>query len=696
MAVLEKIRVKFGLAISIIIALALLSFIIDPGTLQTVAQTMSEKYDVGSIGGKNISYTDFQADVERYTNINEIITGSSVQDEQTQKQIRDAAWQELIDRYMFFKAAKAAGITVGKDELVSLTTSGNASPVVAQNPVFADASGNFNPSTVVEFVHNIANDESGRMKIFWNYIQNAVNTQQFYAKYGSLFEAANFTNNLVKERSLVLGNAKVNADVVTVNFAYDTDSTIVVKDSEIKEYYNNHKKMFKQGSSRDIEYVVFEAVPSEEDIAATADDMSKAYGEFAVADNIKNFLLKNSDRSLSDYWYKKGELKTINEELDKFVFGNAGKVSPIYTSGNSFYAARVVESAMIPDSAYVKHILLQGDSAKKTADSLLLAINRGADFSAAALAHSADQNSSDKGQLGNIGWMTQTYMIPGFESVFTAQIGRPFILNTRYGTHIVVVTGKTAPIAKKKVAILEKTALASKETFNNWYSKANKFVGIAGGKYEGYKQAVDSLGVYSHSLNVTEATANYGSVESAKEVTRWVFDNKSGKVSNIITVNQKYFFIVTVKDIHKEGNKSVKEVAPAIKNILYAEKRADKEYARVKAAIEGLTDIEAVAKAANGNLEKGLEVSLSSMSAPIVEPAVAGAMSTAVAGEIAGPVKGIMGIYVFKVNSREDAAFFTEEDALQMEQRKTQYASQLLMPVLMEEYKVKDNRARFY
>ena len=35
MAVLEKIRVKFGLVISIIIALALLSFIIDPSTLES-------------------------------------------------------------------------------------------------------------------------------------------------------------------------------------------------------------------------------------------------------------------------------------------------------------------------------------------------------------------------------------------------------------------------------------------------------------------------------------------------------------------------------------------------------------------------------------------------------------------------------------------------------------------------------------
>ena len=63
MAVLEKIRVRFGLAISIIIALALLSFIIDPGTLQSAMQGMSSKYDVGKIAGRAVRYTDYQEDI---------------------------------------------------------------------------------------------------------------------------------------------------------------------------------------------------------------------------------------------------------------------------------------------------------------------------------------------------------------------------------------------------------------------------------------------------------------------------------------------------------------------------------------------------------------------------------------------------------------------------------------------------------
>ena len=41
MAVLEKIRVKFGVAASIIIALGLLSFIVDPSQIISSLQSMS-------------------------------------------------------------------------------------------------------------------------------------------------------------------------------------------------------------------------------------------------------------------------------------------------------------------------------------------------------------------------------------------------------------------------------------------------------------------------------------------------------------------------------------------------------------------------------------------------------------------------------------------------------------------------------
>ena len=195
MAVLEKIRVKFGLVISIIIALALLSFIIDPSTLESALNSMSSKYDVGQIAGKNISYADFQSDIDRYTVINELLSGT-VRDEETQKQIRNAAWQDLIDRHRFVKNAKDAGITVGNDEMVALMGGEYLVPAIAQNPLFMDETGNFSPDRLKAFVQNIDTDESERLRIYWNYVQNTVHNQQYYAKYGALFNASGMDNAL--------------------------------------------------------------------------------------------------------------------------------------------------------------------------------------------------------------------------------------------------------------------------------------------------------------------------------------------------------------------------------------------------------------------------------------------------------------------------------------------------------------------
>ena len=187
MAILQKTREKAGLAVSIIIALALLSFIIDPGTLESAFQAMSSRNDVGNINGKAIPYADFQQDVERFTTINEMVTGQSAQTEQQQQQIRNAAWQSLIDKYLFTKKAKAAGIRVGNEEMQALLTGDMVSPIISNNPAFQDENGNFSKDAVMNLINGISQDNTGRLKEYWDYIQNTVYTQQFYAKYGSLF-----------------------------------------------------------------------------------------------------------------------------------------------------------------------------------------------------------------------------------------------------------------------------------------------------------------------------------------------------------------------------------------------------------------------------------------------------------------------------------------------------------------------------
>ena len=696
MAVLEKIRVRFGLAISIIIALALLSFIIDPGTLQSAMQGMSSKYDVGKIAGRAVRYTDYQEEVERFTTINEVTTGSSAHSEQQQKQIRDAAWQSFIDRFLFVKNAKAAGITVGNAELVDLTTGSNPSPMISQ--MFGGPEG-YDPQVLVDFVQNqVPGDETGRLQTFWNYIQTSVSTQQYYAKYGALFTASAYLNALEKADLVAKNNTTANVDYIAVSYPYQDDSTVVVSKAEIKKYYKNHQSFYEQKANRDIEYVVFEVTPSAEDIAAANEKLSAVYDEFGATTNMKAFLLRNSDRQLSNYWYKAGELNSVNREVNDYVFSaRSSAPSPIYSDAdNTFFTVRVMDTANIPDSVYVKHILLQGSEAKATADEVLAKLRKGEKFSALAAEYSTDKGSMADGELGNIGWMTQTYMIPGFEGVITAKQNEPYIVNTQYGTHVVLVTKRTKPVVKKQVAILEKAAIASKETFGKYYAQANRFASIAGKTYEGYKAAVDSMGIYSHPMNVNEGTATYGSIDQAKEVTRWVFDAKKGKASNIITVNNNYFFVAAVKDIHKEGVKPLDEVAAGIRQRLYFDRLRDVKTAQVAEKVKGLETLEQMAEALGAGITSEEALSLSTVGARGIDPALCGAAGAAAEGEIYGPVAGGMASYIVRVNSRETGSFFTEEDATLQANQKAQYTTQMVLPVMSRIGDVKDNRERFF
>ena len=131
MAVLETIRVKFGILITVLIAVALLSFIIDPSTLQSVSASMSSKYDVGEIAGKSISYENFQEEVDKLTSISEM-NGMPVHGEEAMAAVRNQAWNQFVDEYLFIPQARKAGFEVGNEEMYKMMSGEIMSPVLMQ------------------------------------------------------------------------------------------------------------------------------------------------------------------------------------------------------------------------------------------------------------------------------------------------------------------------------------------------------------------------------------------------------------------------------------------------------------------------------------------------------------------------------------------------------------------------------------
>ena len=693
MAALETIRTKFGIGASLIIAFGLLLFLVNPSDIIQTVQSTSSKNDVGKINGKSISYLQFDNEVRQMDEVRKMISGTTSSSDEDQAQLRNVTWQNLVDRYLVIPTIEKAGIHVGQKEQEDLFVGDNISPVASSFYGFYDEDGNYSVDRVRELVEGAETSESYRM--IRDYLFNASLTNRYNEKYISLFNAGTYVNALERKRAIEENNTTASVDFVMAPGTYfPEDSTVVVSKAEVEKYYNGHKEAFRQVANRDVRYAVFELKASQADIAAANAKFVGLYDEFASTDNVRSFLQKNSDRKWDDSWYKEGELRSVNADVEKFVSANKEGVSPIFQDGTTFFAARIMDNANLPDSVYVRHIMLVGTDAQHLADSLVKVVNKN-NFSTLSNLYSADKGNAQDGELGNLGWMTKNIMIKGFEPVLEAKVGVPFVLNTQYGSHVVEVTKATKPVAKKKVAVFEKETAISKETERAISEEARLLAVRSQGKLDNFKTVCDTTGIYARSQNITEATDSYGAISHAKEVTRWAFNNKPGKVSDVIPVDNKYYFVVAVENAHKEGIAPMKDVYETIRSQVYREKYIEKHAQDVASQIEGLSSLEAVAEKLNTPVSSVTDVTFSTNSAPTTEPAFVGAVASAKEGALSGPVAGIMGAYVFQVNSREMGSYYTEEDAKAAQTRFVSYYDQMILPIMMDKT-VKDNRARFY
>ena len=162
MAALETIRKKFGIGASLIIALGLLLFLVNPSDIIQAIQSASSKYDVGKINGKSISYQEFEQEVKELSDVSEMLTGQSASSEQAQRQTREMAWGNLVDRYLVIPTIEKAGLRVGQQEQIDMFIGEDVSPVIASSGMFLDENRSFSPALVREFMENVASDESGR------------------------------------------------------------------------------------------------------------------------------------------------------------------------------------------------------------------------------------------------------------------------------------------------------------------------------------------------------------------------------------------------------------------------------------------------------------------------------------------------------------------------------------------------------
>ncbi len=687
MAVLEKIRVKLGILISILIAIALLSFIIDPNTLGSTLQSISKENNVGYMNGKPVTYREYFTAVEQNSSLMQALSGGNSNTEEAQNQVREMTWNQIFNERVFFPKINKAGFSVEDAEMVSLLQGENPSPVVAQQRMFAGEDGRFSPEAVKEFVSQMDLDESGIPRRYWEYLKDQVYAQQMYNKYYSALRNSATLNANEIARAIEDGNVTKDVDFFVVPINFGVDSSLNITAAEVNKFYNDRKDIFKQPANRDIEYVMYEVVPSEEDIAAVKAEFDELYEQFKEADNLKNFVALNSDRRWDDDFYSKEELTRRTPAFAEYAFGAPAAASAIDSTAEAFMAVRVAERKMLPDSVSISFAMFP-IAEQARADSLFAEVRKNG--------ASAD--------LMPTGWVTMASLAANgmdvFNEAFEMKAGETRLLNLDQHQMLAVVKVEktTKPKEKVKLAFLRKNINPSDDTYRDYNMKAADLADRSDGSYEKFAAIVKEEGLPVIPLQrVTIDTRRIGVVDNARGVVHWVFDRKTkeGSVSDVITVDNKYYFVAAVTKARKEGLIPLEAAKEDILKQLINEKKVEKVAQEAREKISGGESLEALAEKFNTtvNHRDGVSFGAADMS---LEPVFVGAVAAAPQGKIVGPIKGQVGVYFFEVTNIASGEYYTETDALNRNTQKESVLLQRINDIISQEADVKDYRGKFY
>lgn len=699
MAVLEQIRTKAGWLILVVISIALLSFIIDPTSLQTVSNIFSSMNDVGEINGKTVPYQDYSRRMEYYSQVEQILYQGQ-QGEGAAERVKENAWFSFINQDVFEKEYEKTGIDVSDIELLDLAKGNNLSPIVMN--LFADPNtGQVNWDNINFFWANA--DGNTERQLLINYLEDEIVKNRKYEKYSALINKSDYINSLQIKSGVADRSTNVEFNYIVKNYSTERDSSIVVTDKEIKQYYSENKNRYEQTESRDVEYAVFSILPSGEDFETAKEKMEILAVDFAKATDARQFAIANSEVTPSAKYYRKDEL---NSDLAEFAFSaTKDDILPVYLDNYSYKTARISDIKNLPDSVRARHILIRYeqtqesyDAAKNKADSLFNLVKANpALFPVVALSNSADGSAQAGGDLG---WFNDGAMVQPFnDSCFFQPAGKIMLLETQFGFHILQVTERGKEIKKVQIAIIEREIRPSQATLNSIHSMANDVIVACEKKYDKFIAYLQEKGIELKKENQVQRSATrFGNYNEARDLIRWIYDANINDISDIIEIeNRQQLIIAAVTKIRETGFSPIEDERSVIETTLKLEKEHQAEAEKMKQAMTEVTTLEELAAKLELDVKQSVDgTNFGSMyiSGLGVEPKLAAAVSGSEENKLYGPVVGDMGIYAYSVTTKKIDEGYTEE--LEKNRIIRMSANKSFYNILIKAAKIKDLRPKFF
>ncbi len=687
MATLERIRNKSGLLV-IVIAIGLLAFLL--GDLMSSGDSMfrRSKMQIAEINGTSVSYPEYQSYVTELEDYYKLNSRSSALDENTSYQIREQAWNQMVQDVIMNEKYEDLGIVVTADEIFEMATGKNVHPQIRQmftNP----QTGIFDKAQVINFLQQKNLDPNANF--YWLFLEKQIKKERLFTKYRELIKKGMYVTTAQAEAEAKAKENKVDFEFVVKRYTSIPDSAVNVSDSEVKTYYNAHQENYKQDAMRDVVYVSFDVTPSEEDrqMAKEWIERSKVEFENPETDAIQ-YVNMNSE---SNYIDRNLKLEQLSSTLQGFVQGaSVNEVYGPYLENETFKLSRLVAIKQIPDSVKARHILVNDPA---LADSLFALVKGGADFAKLARENSSDQGSAING--GDLGWFAEGTMVKPFnDACFENPKGATVKVQSQFGTHIINIQDKGKPVTKYNIATLERNITYSTKTNQEVYAQAAKFASM-NNTIEKFDEAITADNLvkrYGRSIRANDRTVN--NLEHSREMVRWAFEAEINDMSKIFEFGDSYIiaFLTGAKD---EGYQPIAAVKSSIERQLRNDKKAEKLVAELNSKKQG-NDIAALATAIDSEVMTANQIDFGAFQVPGagVEPALVALATSSKVGEVSTPVAGNNGVYAVKVNNVTNNAIAVEDEKAQLSQSVGFKVDYQTSEAIRSKAEIDDERSKFF
>lgn len=713
MAIIGKIRKRGGIIV-IIIGIALAAFVL--GDFWKKGGRSSRK-DLGVICGEKVTYVDFEKLVDAQVDLAKQQTGEENLTADEMYKLRDDLWSKLERDYILGQEYDELGLTVSADELSDMVQGKEPHQYIIQN--FQDPqTGTFDVSQVRMFVQNLDQYEQKKpgTKAAWENLLEQIEADRIYTKYLNLIKQGYYIPTALAQKDYDQKNTKAVFRFVADKYANIPDNSVTLTDADYQKYYDDHKQEYAyDDASRDIEYVTFDVLPSDSDLAYATRENNKIFADFKTEDekDVPLFVTKYSDDAYDSSFYKKGSLIA---DYDSIAFkARKGDVLGPFFNDNVYTMARIMEFQERPDSMKASHILIAyagstksetitrtKEQAEKMADSLMTVLKKNPkQFDTIAKTLSDDVGSAAK--KGDLDWFADGSMVGPFnEACIKGKIDELQKVETAYGFHIVKVTGKKKTENKVRLAVISRKVEPSKETYNTQFDLATKFAGENTNAEKFEKAVVDEKLNKKLAEELAQMTNTITGLESPREIVKWAYaeTTKKGDVSGVFDLGAKYV-VACLKEVREKGVPSLDDIKTKLEPYVKRDKKAEILLSKVKnLETPGTTLYQLAEKLDSASVDTLDYITFSSYSMPGYgpEPEVIGTLFTLKENVLSDPLKGKSGVFVLQVDSIIKAPE-VKDYSTGIKQSLTTFKSRVTYDVynaLEKKADIEDNRILYY